>query len=112
MRADTLLANLTVYEMLLYTAEMRNKVSLPAAAKKDRVEAVLSALALQSCRDVLIGDPLHRGISGITSRSAAWMMPSSCMLVATLQLGRWRLWACVRLTAQPKAEVCSVLLSP
>ena len=67
--ADTLLANLTVHEMLLYTAEMRNKVSLPADAKRERVEAVLSALGLKPCRDVLIGDPLHRGISGVPSVS-------------------------------------------
>ena len=64
-RADTLLANLTVFEMLLYTAEMRNKVSLSAHAKREHVEAVLSALGLQLCRDVLIGDPLHRGVSGM-----------------------------------------------
>ncbi len=55
--------------MLLYTAEMRNTVSVAAAEKKGRVEAVLTALALQPCRDVLIGDPLHRGISGAPSGS-------------------------------------------
>ena len=67
MCADTLLANLTVLEMLLYTAEMRNKVSLSAEAKREHVETVLAALGLQPCRDVLIGDPLHRGISGVCS---------------------------------------------
>jgi len=44
-----------------------NQVSLPADAKRERVEAVLAALGLKPCRDVLIGDPLHRGISGAPS---------------------------------------------
>ena len=85
--ADTLLANLTVHEMLLYTAEMRNKVSLSADAKRERVEAVLSALGLRPCRDVLVGDPLNRGISGavlllvtVTSPRRAWEQLPACLL--------------------------------
>jgi ABC-type uncharacterized transport system YnjBCD ATPase subunit len=61
---DTLLGILTVEEMLLYTAEMKRPISESLASKKDAVEEVLHCLALTSCRDVKIGNPLTKGISG------------------------------------------------
>ncbi|KAK9808054.1 hypothetical protein WJX73_010576 [Symbiochloris irregularis] len=61
---DTLLDNLTVREMLLYTAEMMNPQSQPYAEKAARVDLVMSQLALLSCRSVRIGSALARGISG------------------------------------------------
>jgi ATP-binding cassette subfamily G (WHITE) protein 2 len=61
---DTLLALLTVEEMLLYTAELKRPMSEPLASKKAAVEDVLQALALTQCRDVKIGDPMNKGISG------------------------------------------------
>ncbi len=66
--ADTLLDNLTVEEMLLYTAEMKNPVGLPLAAKRARVRLVLEQLALTGCRGVRIGNALSRGISGALLR--------------------------------------------
>ncbi len=39
-------------------------MSEPMASKKAAVEDVLNALALTSCRDVRIGNPLLKGISG------------------------------------------------
>lgn len=62
--ADTLLDNLTVREMLMYTAEMKNPQSQPLAEKAVKVDQVLSQLALVSCRNVRIGSALARGISG------------------------------------------------
>jgi energy-coupling factor transporter ATP-binding protein EcfA2 len=61
---DTLLGILTVEEMLLYTAELKRPMSEPLASKRAAVEEVLSALALTPCRDVRIGNPLVKGISG------------------------------------------------
>ncbi|GLC42438.1 hypothetical protein PLESTF_000812600 [Pleodorina starrii] len=61
---DTLVDTLTVYEMLLYTAELKRPLSEPLASKREAVEALISRLALEKCRDVRIGSPLKRGISG------------------------------------------------
>ena len=70
--ADTLLDNLTVEEMLMYTAEMKNPVRESLATKKAKVALVLEQLALTSCRNVKIGNSLDRGISGgSSSRSAS-----------------------------------------
>ena len=62
--ADTLLDNLTVEEMLMYTAEMKNPVRESLATKKAKVALVLEQLALMSYRNVKIGNALDRGISG------------------------------------------------
>lgn len=62
--ADTLLDNLTVREMLLYTAELKNPSSQSFEDKAARVDAVLTRLALWCCRNVRIGSPLKRGVSG------------------------------------------------
>ena len=39
-------------------------VQEPLHEKKHRVEELLEMLALQSCKDIYIGDSLSRGISG------------------------------------------------
>jgi len=61
---DTLLPVLTVGEMLLYTAELKRPMSETLESKKAAVEELLHDLALTQCRDVKIGDPLTKGISG------------------------------------------------
>ncbi|GLC33334.1 hypothetical protein PLESTB_000344800 [Pleodorina starrii] len=61
---DTLLGILTVYEMLLYTAEMKRPISEPLESKKQAVEDLLEKLALNRCRDVKIGNAMAKGISG------------------------------------------------
>ncbi|KXZ46460.1 hypothetical protein GPECTOR_43g896 [Gonium pectorale] len=61
---DTLVDTLTVYEMLLYTAELKRPLSEPLEAKRAAVERLIGRLALEKCRDVRIGSPLKRGISG------------------------------------------------
>lgn len=66
-RADTLIGNMTVREMLLYTAELKNPTSMPLQDKRARVEEVISELGLSSCGDVNIGSDMQRGISGAPS---------------------------------------------
>ncbi|KAG2427597.1 hypothetical protein HXX76_012251 [Chlamydomonas incerta] len=61
---DTLLGDLTVREMLLYTAELKRPTSEPLTEKKEAVDVLLKRLALTPCADVRIGDPLTKGISG------------------------------------------------
>ncbi|KAK9823062.1 hypothetical protein WJX81_005585 [Elliptochloris bilobata] len=61
---DTLLGNLTVYEMLAYTAELKNPMYEPFEQKAAKVEQVLQQLGLSGCRGVRIGSQLARGISG------------------------------------------------
>ena len=51
-------------QMLLYTAELKRPMSEPLESKKAAVEELLNDLALTQCRDVKIGDPLTKGISG------------------------------------------------
>eukprot|EP00210_Caulerpa_lentillifera_P006025 g5758.t1 len=62
---NTLLENLTVHEMLMYTAELTRPMTESLISKKSAVEALIGKLALGVCRDTKIGDPqLDRGISG------------------------------------------------
>ncbi|CAL8472002.1 g11544 [Coccomyxa elongata] len=61
---DTLVENLTVREMLLYTAEMKLELSVNMAEKRERVDLLLKQLALEACQNVRIGNNLSRGISG------------------------------------------------
>jgi len=61
---DNLLAVLTVKEMLLYQAELKCSTTEPYSSKLARVEKLLNDLGLMKCKDVMIGDALHPGISG------------------------------------------------
>ena len=61
---DTLVPELTVREMLLYTAELKCPRSEPLSQKRRRVDQLLSTLALQDCAHTIIGNVLTRGISG------------------------------------------------
>jgi ATP-binding cassette, subfamily G (WHITE), member 2 len=79
--ADTLLDTLTVYEMMLYTAELKLPESMPLAEKKSRVDNMISQLQLTKCRDVCIGSALTRGISGgqVSSGLSAAVAAANCM---------------------------------
>ena len=71
--------NLTVQEMLLYTAEMKLEMDVSMAKKRERVEELLQQLALEGCRNVRIGSNMQRGISGKTIfMSAADIMNDTC----------------------------------
>jgi len=61
---DTLVGELTVKQMLMYTAELRLQTNLPKAAKLTRVEEIIATLGLEKCADTVIGNVLQRGISG------------------------------------------------
>jgi len=61
---DTLVAELTVQQMLQYTAELKLPRSTTTVERKARVEEVVQMLDLESCRNVVIGNALRRGISG------------------------------------------------
>ncbi|EFJ42159.1 hypothetical protein VOLCADRAFT_107413 [Volvox carteri f. nagariensis] len=62
---DTLLGDLTVREMLMYTAELKRPMEEPLADKRREVEVLLQRLALSNCSDVKIGDPMSKGISAV-----------------------------------------------
>lgn len=50
--------------MLLYTAELKLPKSMSYEDKCRKVQSVIDQLALNTCRDVRIGNPMTRGISG------------------------------------------------
>lgn len=76
---DTLLDNLTVYEMLAYTAELKNPMKEPFERKRAKVEMVIQQLGLNGCRGVRIGNPLARGISGAGHKSCSTPMLAACV---------------------------------
>lgn len=61
---DTLVGELTVRQMLMYTAELRLPTTLTTAEKLTRVDETIAKLGLNKCEDTVIGNPLQRGISG------------------------------------------------
>lgn len=65
--ADTLIPNLTVYEMLMYTIELKLERKIPLKQKILKVEAVMEQLNLRGCQGVRIGNSEARGISGSSS---------------------------------------------
>jgi len=61
---DTLLSELSVDNMLMYTAEMKLPLSMKRDEKRQRVDEVIAKLCLEKCRHTIIGNVLRRGISG------------------------------------------------
>jgi len=61
---DTLIGELTVTQMLMYTAELKLPVTWTSEQRLQRVEEVITSLGLESCRNTVIGNALMRGISG------------------------------------------------
>ena len=61
---DTLVGELTVENMLRYTADLKLPSSVSATEREARVEEVIQMLALETCRKTVIGSALSRGISG------------------------------------------------
>ena len=85
-----------MYEMLAYTAELKNPMKEPFEKKRAKVEMVIQQLGLNGCRGVRIGNPLARGISGegaesprqgcsLTSRFPRQQLPVCC--AGSLSLG-------------------------
>jgi ABC-type multidrug transport system ATPase subunit len=61
---DTLVGELTVQQMLMYTAELKLPSTMSKKDKETRVDEIISKLRLEKCRNSLIGNPLRRSISG------------------------------------------------
>jgi len=61
---DTLVGELTVDQMLLYTADLKLPTRLSRSEKKQRCDEIVSKLRLDKCRSTVIGNQLCRGISG------------------------------------------------
>jgi len=61
---DTLVATLSCYEMLLYTAQLKRPRQESLASKQAAVEQLLTKLGLSCCSSTQIGSALKRGISG------------------------------------------------
>jgi len=61
---DTLIGELTVRDMLMYTAQLRLPVSMSSDEKMQRVQEVIDRLGLGRCAGTVIGSVLKRGISG------------------------------------------------
>ncbi|KAJ6031896.1 ABC transporter [Penicillium herquei] len=61
---DTLVANLTVRENILFSARIRIGNSCPAKDLENFVDSLISALGLHKVRHQLVGDIAKRGISG------------------------------------------------
>jgi len=62
-QSDTLLPELTVREMLSYAATFK-LVHLTRKDISDKVDEVLKSLQLEDCQHTIIGDKMHRGVSG------------------------------------------------
>ena len=84
--ADTLIGNLTVFEMLLYTADLKLPRRMPYKDKVRKVSHIITQLALNTCQHVRIGSPVQRGISGERSEVQHWPGGLACIfLVQTVQ---------------------------
>jgi ATP-binding cassette subfamily G (WHITE) protein 2 len=58
---DTLLATLTVGEMIMYTAELKREMSESRDSKQRAVDDLLAKLGLVDCKDVVLGNAMAKG---------------------------------------------------
>lgn len=82
---DTLVGELTVEQMLMYTAELKLPRKVSREEKKQRVNEVISKLSLEKCRHTIIGNQLRRGVSGgqakrVNIALAMITRPKACFL--------------------------------
>ncbi|KXZ51256.1 hypothetical protein GPECTOR_13g743 [Gonium pectorale] len=64
MQDDLLNAHLTVHETLSYTAELRMPRTSTPEERAQRVQEVMGQVGLSHVRDVIVGSPMKKGISG------------------------------------------------
>ena len=64
MQDDLLNGNLTVLETLRYTAELRLPRSLSAQDREARIQEVMDQMGLTRVKDVIVGTPVKKGVSG------------------------------------------------
>lgn len=82
---DTLVGELTVEQMLMYTAELKLPRHVSKQDKQQRVNEVIAKLRLEKCRSTVIGNALQRGISGgqakrVNIALALITRPKACFL--------------------------------
>ncbi|KAK9448298.1 P-loop containing nucleoside triphosphate hydrolase protein [Limtongia smithiae] len=61
---DILLPSLTCRETLMYSADLRLPSSVSKAERRQLVEEVILELGLKECADTIVGDTMHKGLSG------------------------------------------------
>ena len=106
---DLLYENLTVYETLYYAAMLRLPREMAEADKVARVNAVIAALGIDSCRNTIIGAPgakpsLKPYCQGLCASEVLGLMlpvvPGSCCFSRYAQCWRpGRYWVCARVCA-------------
>jgi ABC-type multidrug transport system ATPase subunit len=64
MQDDNLFALSTVFETLMFAAQLRLPASVSLQEKQDVVNAVIAKLGLNPARDTIIGNARSRGVSG------------------------------------------------
>ncbi len=64
MQDDLLNGHFTVHETLLYAAELRLPSTMSREDKEARVEEAMTQLGIGHVRDVIIGTPVKKGVSG------------------------------------------------
>lgn len=64
MQDDVVNAKFTVYETLYYSAALRLSGVLNHEEREERIYETMRLLEIEHCKDVLVGDSRHKGISG------------------------------------------------
>ena len=88
---DLLYESLTVYEVLYYAAMLRLPRTMSVADKIHRVDTVIKALGLDTCRDTIIGEACVAGVGAGWRRDGGrgalceWVQRLSCGLELTRQ---------------------------
>ena len=61
---DTLPGTQTVWETLMFYAQLKLPFDMPLSEKKQRVDTLIGELGLEKCRDSFVGSTMRRGLSG------------------------------------------------
>lgn len=64
MQDDLIHSHLSVAETLAYTAALRMPRHTTSVQRKEREEYVMKLMGISYCRNVIVGDTRHKGISG------------------------------------------------
>jgi ABC-type multidrug transport system ATPase subunit len=73
---DLLYETLTVWETLSFAAALRLPRHMTAAQRTERVEAVITELGLNKCRDTIIGESASAGgwlVGGLQQQVDSWV---------------------------------------
>lgn len=61
---EVLIGTLSVYETIMFAAQLRLPPSMTAAEKRETVDQTIAELGLEKTRDTAIGNWFIRGVSG------------------------------------------------